>query len=156
MSDDDHTTTAMEQQDPLEPDTKPFRYDQQNRLLCTAMSRRSGELCKAPAMKGQRVCRVHGGASSQARRKAKLRLMELVDPAIATLAREMTQADKSADKQRAANSILDRAGFGRQQQVEVDDARALLLQQILKARGESLDDYADDPDHVSDDIEGED
>lgn len=135
----------MKQTDLMQPQPEEgqqqVRVDEQNRRLCSATSKRSGEMCRAPAMKGQNVCRLHGGASSQARRKAKLRLMELVDPAIATLAREMAQADKSADKQRAANSILDRAGFGRQQSVEVDDARAMLLQRILAARGQSVEDY---------------
>ena len=30
---------------------------------CAAKSKRSGEQCKAPAIKGKRVCRMHGGKS---------------------------------------------------------------------------------------------
>jgi hypothetical protein len=78
-----------------------------------------------------RVCRMHGGASPGAKRKAALRLLELVDPAIATLAREMAQADTSKDRQSAANSILDRAGYGRAQMVEVGDARQMLIQRLI-------------------------
>lgn len=106
------------------------RYDKMGRLLCAAKRRGTDELCRAPAMAGLRVCRLHGGASKQAQRKARLRLAELIDPAIGTLAREMVQADKSADKQRAANSILDRAGLGRVSKVESDDAKELLFERL--------------------------
>lgn len=106
------------------------RYDKLGRLLCAAKRRGTDELCRAPAMAGLRVCRLHGGASKQAQRKARLRLAELIDPAIGTLAREMVQADKSADKQRAANSILDRAGLGRVSKVETDDAKELLYERL--------------------------
>lgn len=112
-----------------------IRLDAQGRLLCKA-KRRDGQLCKAPAVAGMRVCKLHGGKSPQAKNAAKLRLAELVNPAIATLAREMTQADKSADKQRAANSLLDRAGYGRVQRMEVADAKELLLQRLLAMRDE--------------------
>lgn len=139
----------MEQ--PLEP-----RYDENGRRLCSAHSSRTGELCRGPAMKGQTVCRSHGGASRRSKAAAKLRLAELVDPAIATLAREMVQAGKSADKQRAANSILDRAGFPRASRVEQDDARAVLIEKLRRLRGEDpegdgvLDDDIDDADPVTD------
>ena len=89
-------------------------------------------------MSGSSVCRMHGGGSALARRKAKLRLAELVDPAIATLAREMTTAEKSADKQAAANSLLDRAGWGRVTKVEQTDARSLLVQRLLEIRDEAI------------------
>lgn len=136
-----HEDDSMQPQDPLQ---RGQRFDAQGRRLCGATSRRSGKLCRSPAMNGQEVCRMHGGSTKQAKAKAKLRLMELVDPAIAVLAREMSTADKSADKQRAANSILDRAGFGRQQQVDVEDARTALLHQILEARGQSVEEYDDE------------
>lgn len=116
-----------------------FRYDEWNRRLCTARSSRTGELCRAAAIGGATVCRVHGGANRQVRRKAALRLAELVDPAIATLAREMTSADKSADRQRAANSILDRAGYGRTVQVDGDAARQILVQRLLAMRAEPVE-----------------
>lgn len=64
-----------------------------------------------------------------------MKLMELVDPAVATLAREMVQADKSSDRQRAANSILDRAGVPRVvREVDSDDSRSILLTRLREIR----------------------
>lgn len=107
--------------------------------LCGAR-RTNGEPCNAPAMTGQRVCRMHGGSSPQAKRKAALRLVELIDPAIATLAREMVQADSSADRQRAANSILDRAGVPRvTKEISEDTSREVLLTRLREIRKQKRD-----------------
>lgn len=43
---------------------------------CEARSRRTGQPCRNPAMLGGTRCRMHGGASPQARRKAAERLAE--------------------------------------------------------------------------------
>lgn len=124
---------------PSNPSTTPspdqwsgLRRDAQGRALCSARKRGSQDLCNSPAMTGQTKCRMHGGASPQARNKARLRLMELVDPAVAQLARIMTTADKDSDKLRAVENILDRAGYGRSATVEVDDKRAMILEQIAE------------------------
>lgn len=132
---------ANPQVTPLEPVDvwANLRRDQQGRALCHAHSTRSGELCNAPAVRGMTVCRTHGGASRQARDKAKLRLAELVDPAIATLAREMATAETSADRQRAANSILDRAGWGRVTTIEAGDVRELLIARLLSMRDQAAE-----------------
>jgi hypothetical protein len=82
------------------------------------------------------VCRVHGGSAPAAKNKARLRLAELVDPAIATLAREMATAQSSKDRMAAANSILDRAGWGRVTNVEIGDARELLVARLIALRDE--------------------
>lgn len=115
------------------------RIDSQGRLLCSAKSKRSGELCKSPCVTGMRVCRMHGGSSPQARNKAKLRLTELVDPAIATLGRVMVSGSSDSAKLRAANSILDRAGWGRVHKFEGGDARELLHQRLLEIRQEAIE-----------------
>lgn len=104
---------------------------------CTAWSRTAGEQCRQPAIPGGTVCRFHGGASPDVKRKAALRLASLVDPAIATLGREMVKAERSADRQRAANSILDRAGISRAASSEVEVARSLLLERLAALRAES-------------------
>lgn len=100
--------------------------------------RTNGEPCKKPAIKGGTVCQTHGGSAPQVRKKAALRLLELVDPAIAVLAREMVQADKSADRQRAANSVLDRAGVPRTATViDGESAKSLLVDRINALRSEA-------------------
>ncbi len=106
-------------------------------LQCSAHSRTSGERCKNKALAGTTVCKFHGGAAPQVQRKAKMRLAELVAPAIATLAKEMAKADRSADRQRAANSILDRSGYGRTTKIEASDARDALIERLME--------MADDP-----------
>lgn len=116
-----------------------IRIDKQNRVLCHA-KRKDGELCKSPAITGMKVCKMHGGSTKAAKRGAALRLAELVNPAIATLAREMANADKSADKQRAANSILDRAGYGRHQVIEASDSREILRQGLMEIWSEGQKD----------------
>lgn len=92
------------------------------------------------------MCDTHGGKAPQVRRKAAIRLLELVDPAIAVLAREMVNADKSADRQRAANSVLDRAGVPRTATViDGESAKSLLVERINALRGEAeLPEMTDD------------
>lgn len=97
---------------------------------CRARAVSTGEQCGNPAIPGAVVCKYHGGAAPQVRAKAQLRLVELIDPAIATLAREMTTAKNSNDRQRAANSLLDRAGVPRRTEVDHGAAQALLMDRI--------------------------
>jgi hypothetical protein len=69
---------------------------------------------------GALVCVKHGGNHPGHKRKAKERLLELVDPALAELHRVLT--DKHADdavKVRAALGILDRTGHGPGAKIEV-------------------------------------
>jgi len=47
---------------------------------CTAKSIMSQKRCKKWAMRGGTVCRAHGGAAPQVKRKAKERLEDLIDP----------------------------------------------------------------------------
>ena len=105
---------------------------------CTAKSTTSGERCTKAPIRGGTVCATHGGSAPQVRKKAALRLLELVDPAIAVLAREMVNADKSADRQRAANSVLDRAGVPRTATViDGESAKSLLVERINALRSEA-------------------
>lgn len=126
----------------------PARFPHQ----CAAKSSNTGLRCGAPAMSGQTVCRVHGGGTKTAKAKAQRRLLELVDPAIATLAREMVRAEKSADRQRAANSILDRAGVPRSTAIaDADAARDLLVDRIRTMREQAGITADTDPDPTGDD-----
>ena len=109
----------------------PVRVDRQGRLVCNAhLLKDATKLCRAPIVGGMRVCRLRGGPSPQAKNAARVRLADLVDPAITTLA--LVMADKTAkdvDRLRAADSILDRAGVIRGQKITVDESV-----NILKAR----------------------
>jgi hypothetical protein len=71
----------------------------------------NGEPCKAPAMKGQMVCRVHGGSSPQAKSAALRRLQEAADPAAAELVRLAEHAKADGDRLKAIVQVLDRAGI---------------------------------------------
>lgn len=125
----------MKAKNPLEGwDPEELTHD--GRPRCTAMSKQNQRRCRRAATPGTNVCANHGSRAPQVKQAAKLRLLGLVDPAIATLAREMTQATKSSDKQRAANSILDRAGIARTSEVQVEDARALLVERLMALRDE--------------------
>ena len=129
----DETTPVLrsdgDPMEPVHPIDKPFHGVQ-----CKATNRQ-GTRCRRVAVPGTVVCNMHGGNAPQVRRKASLRLLELIDPAIAVLAREMVQADKSQDRQRAANSILDRAGVSRRVDVgDAEAARDLLVQRLMQLR----------------------
>ncbi|MBO0811250.1 MAG: hypothetical protein J2P23_04300 [Microlunatus sp.] len=101
---------------------------------------RQGEQCSAPAVNGATVCRYHGGATPQVQRKARLRILELVDPAIATLAREMTNSKaRPIERVKAAEAILNRAGLSdRNTAVDSDAAREMLRLRLIEIRDEAL------------------
>ena len=121
------------------------RYDELGRRLCQG-KKKTGEPCMAPAMAGQFRCRAHGGNRQDSKRKARIRMAELVDPAIATLAKEMMKAETSRDRQNAANSILDRAGYGRASKVEYEDAKALLLERVAEMKKQQMEEEEGDGD----------
>lgn len=80
---------------------------------CTA-HRRDGSPCTRWAIAGGTVCPTHGGSIPAVRRAARLRLLELVDPAIALLSRIVSdESEDTSVRARAAVEILDRAGYGR-------------------------------------------
>lgn len=119
---------------------------------CRATSKASGKPCGRTAEPGATVCRYHGGAAPQVKRKAALRLLELVDPAVATLARVMASpAAKDSDKIRAAENVLDRAGVPRRvETVDTETAKAILVERLLAMQQHVLPDHTDDglPDTV--------
>ena len=126
MSGKDHMNATRP---PLEP------LERQGRPRCQAMSKQTGAQCGNKAIPGGTVCRFHGGGARQVRNRARLNLLELVDPAIATLAREMATAEASTDRQRAANSILDRAGVVRRVDgTPLVDAQEYLIKQLIAIR----------------------
>lgn len=90
------------------------------------------------AIPGGTVCASHGGKAPQVRRKASLRLIELIDPAIATVARVMVDdTARQADRLRAAENVLDRAGVSRKSEIVTPaDARTVLVQRLTELRAE--------------------
>lgn len=111
-----------------------------------AMEGDDGHLyCRMPA--GHRTdhlgvgrCRLHGGTSPNHRQAARLQLRELMGPALRTLALALTEADVPwSVKRQAASDLLDRGGFPRRLDVDVDGAKEALLEELL-ALHEGLDD----------------
>lgn len=101
---------------------------------CKANSKQTGERCKRIVRPGFTVCYFHGGAAPGAQAKAKLRLLSLVDPAIATMAQVMANSDSEALRLRAAENVLDRGGFPRGVTISGDDAKALLAERLIAYR----------------------
>src|SRR5690625_2412256 len=119
---------------PVMPKNDEPRYNAQGQLLCYVTAKNTGQPCRAIAMRGQRVCRIHGGSSPQAKAAAKRRLLELVEPAIARLAEEVDKADTARDRLKAAEMILDRTGFGKEMKVELDEMKFLLSERIREIK----------------------
>lgn len=87
---------------------------------CSA-KRTNGEPCRGQAISGATVCRVHGGNAPQVREAARLRLLELVDPALGVLARAVRKRkdpkwEPTATEIQAARDLLDRAGLKPEQE----------------------------------------
>lgn len=119
---------------PRPPQSEELTYHGAPR--CTAKSTQSGERCKKARIPGTNVCGTHGGRAPQVQRKARLRLLELVDPAVGTLARIMVDGNaKHTDRLRAAENVLDRAGVPRKVDMpDSETAKALLLERLLAMR----------------------
>ena len=95
---------------------------------CHAHRKKDGNLCGRDAMKGQRVCRLHGGLSPQALRGARDRINDLVDPSLNELAKIINEpGTPPATKLAAIRDVLDRAGYGAKQQVELQAGTTFTL-----------------------------
>lgn len=118
---------------PMEPKTQGAPKAGSGGVRCKARTK-SGEQCKKYAIAGGTVCPTHGGSAPQVKKRAAMRLLELIDPAITTLAREMATATRSSDRQRAANSILDRAGVVRREAPQKEDVYDLVAERLRALR----------------------
>ena len=128
VSDDD-------EEPPVRAGSRGQYYPPTQERRCTATNR-NGEQCMRWAIPGGSVCVTHGGKAPQVRRKAALRMVELVDPAIATVARVMVDDHaRHSDRLRAAENVLDRAGVSRKSEIVTpDDARTVLVQRLTELR----------------------
>ena len=78
---------------------------------CTATAHHTKQRCKKAAILGGVVCQTHGGGAPQVKKAARERLNDLIDPAINELGRRVEDRDNPALALRAAQDILDRAGY---------------------------------------------
>lgn len=130
------------------PDGRVVRIDALGRVLCNA-KRRDGETCKSPSVAGLSKCRMHVGSNKSAKELTRLRLADAVNPAIAKLIQLMGRAESESVQLRAADSLLDRAGYGRHQVVDGGEAKELLFQRLLSEQAaqeaeeaaETVEDY---------------
>lgn len=84
------------------------------------------------------------------------KLAQLAGSAISTLATEMVNATASKDRIAAANSILDRVGFGRTTRAQADAADEEIRQLLDDAAGPAVDAmHAADPLVLEDTNRGE-
>lgn len=104
---------------------------------CTATSRQTGERCRRIVPVGHVVCHYHGGATQQAKDKARLRMLELIEPAVAQLARLMVNSNDERVQMRAIENILDRGGLPRGVKIDGQDARAMLVEKLQVYRAQA-------------------
>ena len=104
---------------------KVVDIDQRDPRLCIGHNRQ-GQLCSKYAMRGQNVCRNHGGASPQALAAAaeavelaELRLRNLAPRAVAELEALVTSATSEQVRLQAANSLVDRSVGRAKERVDV-------------------------------------
>jgi hypothetical protein len=119
-----------------------------SQTLCSAR-RKNGSPCRNAPMAGTNVCRMHGGAAPQVRRRAQQRILEASDKAAFRLV-EMMQ-DKSippAIQLAAARDLLDRAGIVGKQEFEVEVKLAKYEQVLI----DILVDVEEEDDHFTDNV----
>lgn len=87
---------------------------------CVAHSSRDGAPCGNPAMKGQNVCRFHGGATTTAKARAQERILAAADLGARQLIAFMTSNKVPYNvRLQAARDLLDRAGLAASQKVDI-------------------------------------
>ncbi len=80
-------------------------------MICSAKSKSSGKRCKAHAISGGTVCRVHGGAAPQVIAAAHARILRAADPVAARMIQiALSRKTKPADAIAIGRDLLTRAG----------------------------------------------
>ena len=87
---------------------------------CTATSKATGERCKRYVSAGMRTCRVHGSATRRTKVAAAKRIAQASGYAAEMLVEFMADpATPLKDRVQIAQDLLNRAGLGGRQQVEI-------------------------------------
>jgi hypothetical protein len=88
------------------------------KLRCSARSARTGKPCRKWAIAGGTVCPTHGGSAGHVKAAARERLAAMVEPALDGLQTALDSKELPAIL-KAAQLVLDRAGFHPRSAVEV-------------------------------------
>lgn len=114
-----------------------------------AAHNRFGQPCKNAPIGGGSVCRSHGGSAPQVRRAAEERLLVNVDVLMQELLRIALCAESEAVRLAAVRDALDRAGVGRNREVDVvvkpwqDNIHDLLIIDLPDVTYQDGDDVVD-------------
>jgi len=99
---------------PIEP------FDRGNPARRCTARKKTGEQCRKWAIKGGTVCTHHGGRAPQTKAKARQRIEEAADPmAVLLIKIAMDENAPYAVRLAAIRDVLDRAGLGAKQAMEV-------------------------------------
>lgn len=104
---------------------------------CTAHSKQAKRRCARARTPGTNVCKSHGSAAPQTKRKAALRLAAMVDPALDRLHQIVTNPDSDDGHAiRAVENVLDRTGYPRKVEYDPETATQLLIERLIQLRDE--------------------
>jgi len=116
-----------------------MRMDEQGRRLCSATAKSTGQACRAPAVAGATICRVHGaGKGSPAREKAdNLLLQELIGPALWRLKGLIDSKETTGPVLLGAiREVLDRTSYTEHHQMTFEQIEPHLDRLIAEAEAE--------------------
>jgi hypothetical protein len=87
---------------------------------CTATAKGTGQRCRRAPIVGGTVCVKHGGGAPQVQKAARQRILDAAQDAVSTLIRATVDDNVPWPvRLAAARDLLDRAGEGAKQQIEV-------------------------------------
>jgi hypothetical protein len=96
-----------------------------------------GRRCRKSCIPGGTTCKAHGGGAPQVKRRAQIRLLSLVDPAIGQLARILVTSPDDRLRAAVANSILDRAGVSKSPEMDAEAAKAIMMGRYYALQAEA-------------------
>jgi len=98
---------------------------------CTA-HKKNGEQCRNPARRGTTVCDFHGAKAPQVKRKAQQRIEESADRMVKVLLGMALCAESESVKLAAVKDVLDRAGLGSKQALELSAKPLAPWEELLR------------------------